>query len=250
MKRSQLTGWLAAAGIAMTVASLPAAFAQVQQPPQAQQPRQVQPGRMVQQFRGAPRVIQRPVNMSRDDEATFDGVFLPPDRTAKRRLELAQQMLDERRYGEGVRLLGALLESSEDFFFKPNPEQPVFRSLKAEAGRLVAGLPAEGQESYELQFGARARQMLKQATSAGSLADVAEVSRRFFYTEAGQEATFLLARNHLDQNRPLAAALCLERLGEVPTAPRAFGTGAVADVGHLLDSARASPTKRSRRSSI
>ncbi len=153
-----------------------------------------------------------------DDELALDGVFLPPDRGAKRRLEMSQQLLDDRRFGEAVRLLGALLENSEDFFFKPHADQPVFRSLKAEAGRLIATLPSEGRESYELQFGARARQMLKQATSSANLGEVAEVSRRFFYTQAGQEATFLLGRSHLDQNRPLAAALCLEHLCETPAA--------------------------------
>jgi outer membrane protein assembly factor BamB len=186
----------------------------------AQAPQGAAPGiQLAQQQRrpGGPRI--RAVNTAQsDDEVSLDGVFLPPDRTAKRRLETAQQLLDDRRFGESVRLLGSLLENSEDFFFKPNPEQPVYRSLKAEAGRLLAAMPGEGRESYELQFGARARQMLKQATTAGDPTELAEVSRRFFFTEAGQDATFLLGRHHLDQNRPLAAALCFERLRAAPGA--------------------------------
>jgi len=150
-----------------------------------------------------------------DDETALDGVFLPPDRTAKRRLETSQGMIGEGRFGEAVRLLGSLLENNEDFFFKPSPDQPVYRSLKAEAGRLIAELPAAGRESYELQFGARARTQLKQAVDEGRLADLAEVSRQFFYTHAGQEATYLLGRHHLDQGRPQAAALCFERLREM-----------------------------------
>ena len=98
---------------------------------------------------------------------------------AKRRLELAEEMIAERRYGEGVRLLGSLLESNEDFFFKPQSDQPVFRSLKAEAGRLLGGLPEAGRASYELQFGAQARQMLGEAAAASDPAQVAEVARRF-----------------------------------------------------------------------
>jgi outer membrane protein assembly factor BamB len=183
---------------------------------QAPQPAPVQLAQQRPAIRGVPRT---PGPDARgDDELSLDGVFLPPDRTAKRRLDTAQQMLEDRRFGEGVRLLGSLLENAEDFFFKPNPEQPVYRSLKAEAGRLIAAMPNEGRDSYELQFGARARQMLKQAALAGNLADMAEVSRRFFFTQAGQEATFLFARHHLDQNRPLAAALCLERLRETSSA--------------------------------
>ncbi len=183
--------------------------ADAQQPPK--------PGIRIAQRAGR-RGMARPAPDAQDDELGLDGVFLPPDRTAKRRLELAQELLDERRFGESVRLLGALLENSEDFFFKPAPDEPVYRSLKAEAGRLIAELPSEGRASYELQFGARARELLKEATTAGNLAGLAEVSRQFFYTDAGQEATFLLARHYLDHDRPLAAALALERLRAIPAA--------------------------------
>ena len=41
---------------------------------------------------------------------------------------------------------------------------------------------------------------------------LAEVSRRFFHTRAGYEATFLLGLDHLDHGRPLAGALTLQRL--------------------------------------
>lgn len=155
-----------------------------------------------------------------EEELATDGVFLPPDRAAKRRLELADEMLEQRRYGESVRLLGSILENAEDFFFKPEADQPVYRSLKAEAGRLIAGLPGEGRDSYELQFGARARTMLERAIAEGNFEDVAEVARQFYYSQAGQEATFLLGRHHLDQNRPLGAALCLEQLRSIGSAKR------------------------------
>lgn len=153
-----------------------------------------------------------------DEESVLDGVFLPPDRQLKRRLEVADEMIGEDRYGEAVRLLGSLLEGPEDFFFKPAPDQPVFSSLKAEAGRLLAKLPAEGKASYDLQYGARAKQMLAEAVAKGDLSAIAEVSRRFFFTKAGAEATFLLGRHFLDQNRPQAAAMCFERLSIVPEA--------------------------------
>jgi len=153
-----------------------------------------------------------------NEESGLDGVFLPPDRQAKRRLELSGELIGEQRYGEAVRLLGSLLESPEDFFFKPDAESPVYQSLKAASGRLLAGLPAAGRESYELQFGARARQALKEAAAGGKVDQISEVSRRFFYTQAGAEATYLLGRHYLDQNRPLAAVMCFERLREVPQA--------------------------------
>ena len=129
----------------------------------------------------------------------------------------------------------------------PTADEPVYRSLKAEAGRLIATLPAEGRESYELQFGARARQMLKQAVERGNVAELADLSRQFFFTQAGQEATFLIGRHHLDQNRPLAAALCFERLRESVSARRAPGAGAVAFAWPPVGCGRASPTRPRRR---
>ena len=150
-----------------------------------------------------------------DDDLAIDGVFLPPDRASKRRLENAQQLLAEGRSGEAVRLLSAVLEASEDYFYKPNADQPVYRSLKAEAARVLSSLSGDARQAYELQSGARARQMLKQSAASGNLNELAEVSRRFFSTQAGWEATFVLGRKHLDENRPLAAAMCFERLCEV-----------------------------------
>ncbi len=153
-----------------------------------------------------------------DADLAIDGVFLPPDRTAKRRLEAAQELLDKERYGEAVRLLGGLLENAEDFFYRPAANEPVYRSLKAEASRLIAALPGAGRESYELEYGARARQMLKAALGQGDAGALENVARQFFFTTAGQEATFLLGRHHLDHGRPAAAAMCFERLRELGVA--------------------------------
>ncbi|HTU26910.1 MAG TPA: PQQ-binding-like beta-propeller repeat protein, partial [Pirellulales bacterium] len=161
-------------------------------------------------------------NGDAENDEVIDGVFLPPDRTAKRRLEAAEEMIGEGRFGESVRYLGSLLEGSEDFFFRPDGSGTVYRSLKAEAGRLIAGLPADGRESYELQFGAKARRMLEAALARGNQAELAEVSRRFFYTQAGSEASLLLARQHLDGGQPLAAALLFARLHETPDLGKRF----------------------------
>ncbi len=89
-----------------------------------------------------------------NEEGALDTVFLPPDRNLKKRLEDASDLLEKGHFGEAVRKLGSLLESSEDYFFRPDPAQQVYRSLKAEAGRLISEMPAEGRDSYELQFGA------------------------------------------------------------------------------------------------
>jgi len=143
-------------------------------------------------------------------------VFLPADRIVLRRLSRARELLKQDRYGEAVRYLGAILDGPEDYFFQPDkidtPE--IYRSLKSEAQRLIAGLPRDGREQYRLQYGTRARQLLSEAVTAGSADRLAEVAQRYFHTESGYEATFLLGLYHLDHAEPLAAALTLQRLRE------------------------------------
>jgi outer membrane protein assembly factor BamB len=115
---------------------------------------------------------------------------------------------------------------------RPATPGPTYRSLKREAERLLGAMPRQGHEFYELQFGAQARQMLRQAAETGDAAALAEVSRRFFHTEAGYEATLLLGLYHLDHGQPLAAALALSRLRDEsrsvdrfePTLSLAMGT--------------------------
>jgi outer membrane protein assembly factor BamB/tetratricopeptide (TPR) repeat protein len=155
------------------------------------------------QFQGA-----GPFDGTDPDEAAI----FSTDRSTLQRLSNARELLGNERYGEATRLLGSILESAQDFFFQPDKEQPLHRSLKTEAERLIGSLPRAGREAYELQFGAQAEQLLNQAVESFDRPALADVSRKFFHTPAGRTATFLLAFDHLDHGRPLAGALCLERL--------------------------------------
>ncbi|MBL9122688.1 MAG: PQQ-binding-like beta-propeller repeat protein [Planctomycetaceae bacterium] len=154
---------------------------------------------------------------SLDEVASF-----AKDRTTEQRLKKARDLLDEKRYAEAVQALGSIVEAPEDFFYQPQQDSPVHHSLKAEAQRLIGAMPAAGRQSYELQFGARAQQMLDEALAKRDIGGITEVSRRFFHTEAGYRATYLLGLHHLDQSRPLAAALCFVRLREVGAAANAW----------------------------
>ncbi len=173
-------------------------------PAGAQAPRLVHPPRIAQpffRFREAP-----------GDEESNDNVFLPADRRTLQDLSKSRELLEQGRYGEAVRYLGAILDAPEDYFFQPDKKAPIHRSLKAEAQRLIGQLPPAGREYYELQYGARARKMLESAVRAGDVARLAEVSRRFFHTQSGYQAAFLLGMDHFEHGRPLAAALTLQRL--------------------------------------
>ena len=133
-------------------------------------------------------------------------------RTQVQLLGLARRLVERGRYAEAVRALGTILDSPEDEFL-PERSGPIQRrSLKSEAQQVLGRMPAAGVDLYELQFGARARQMLDEAIAGGNVAGLTEVSRRFFHTRAGYEATFLLGLDHLDHGRALAGALVLKKL--------------------------------------
>ncbi len=164
---------------------------------------------------GRPGVVPvLPGDENRQAETSLDHLFKPAERTSLLRLSDAKQLLGQQRYAEAVRLLGAILNDEEDYFFQPDRDSSVHRSLKAEALRLLGEMPRQGRELYELQYGARAQRELVEAAKAGDAAGLAEVSRRFFHTRAGYEATFLLGLHYLDHASPLAGALTLRRLHE------------------------------------
>ena len=85
-------------------------------------------------------------------------------------------------------------------------------TLKTEACRVLGTLPRQGREFYELQVGKTARRSLDQAIASRDIETVDEISRRYFHTQAGYEATLLLARYALDNNLPTTAAIHLTRL--------------------------------------
>ncbi len=162
------------------------------------------------------------VGVPSEEQELAENVFLPAPRTTLQRLAQARDLLQEGRFGEAVRNLGSILDAQEDFFFQPERDEPIHRSLKTEAQRLIGVMPSSGREVYELQYGPHARTMLVEALDQGDMVRLAEVSRRFFHTVAGYEATFLLGIHHLDHGRPLAGALTLERLCSTPGVAERF----------------------------
>ncbi len=151
-------------------------------------------------------------------------VFLPAPRALRQQLTKARQALAEQRYSEAVELLGQLLASGEaladrfddlgeqDYFLNASNEPGTQISLKTDAQRMLGGMPEKGRALYELKFGADARQQLDRALTAHDMQQVVDVTRRYFHTDAGYEAMMLIGRYYLDQGRPLAAALRLQRL--------------------------------------
>ena len=159
-------------------------------------------------------------------------VFQAAPSDVRRPLMYAEKAIEEERYSDAALRLGQLLvnESLEDLeaqdYFLVDAEQDepalVTQRLKARARQLIGDLPAAGRQAYELQFGAQARALLDDALAQEDEDRLAEVIRRFFHTRAGYEACLLAGRNELARGRPLAAALQLQRLADVPAAVTAF----------------------------
>ncbi len=101
--------------------------------------------------------------------------------SCSRRSSNARKLIEEGKYADAVRYLGAVLDAPQDFFdyaSEAAKTSHVYRSIKAEAQALLGQMPAQGRELYELQYGARARQMLDAAIASGDAAGLAEVSGR------------------------------------------------------------------------
>lgn len=158
-----------------------------------------------------------PAQVDNDQDQLQDGsAFAIPDRATVVKLNRARQYAESGRFSEAVRLLGEIVESSDDYFYQPDPKIPVRRSLKSDANKVLSELPAEARESYELQFGEEARTSFDEAIAEGDTSKISDVARRFFHTKAGSEAAYLLGIILMDQGEPLQASFQLKRLAESP----------------------------------
>lgn len=90
---------------------------------------------------------------------------------------------------------------------------PVLRkSVKNQARQLLGSLPLAGRQAYELLVGKVAQIEFETAKEKRNWRGVETVSRRWFHTPAGYDATYSLAMRDLDAGEPLAAAMRLQEL--------------------------------------
>lgn len=167
-----------------------------------------------------------------ENAAKYLNVFQPAPSDVRRPLMYAEKAIQESRYSDAALRLGQLLMNespddpeAQDYFLVGVEESEtalVTQRLKAKAQQMIADLPLQGRQAYELQFGAQARALLDEALIQEDDLKLGDVIRRFFHTRAGYEASLLAGRSELAQGRPLAAALHLQRLADVPAAVAAF----------------------------
>ncbi len=154
-----------------------------------------------------------------NEQTAVDDEEALADRELATYLAKAQQQLENENYTNGLLLLDHVLGAEQGGLIRPALELPLYQSLRAEAERTLADLPAVAREAYELRYGAVARKELDRALASGDLEALQAAIRRFRFTQAGAEASLIWARHLLDRNQPLSAAITLERLQQNWAAP-------------------------------
>jgi outer membrane protein assembly factor BamB len=144
-------------------------------------------------------------------------LLIQADRQTIRRLRLATEMIGRKQYLQAAELLQKVLDQDKDAFYYPDPEKrDVLSSIRGAAERVIAGMPEDGQAAYRLKYGGVAQGMLDDAMKQGRLDMLQAVVRRYFHCPAGYEAAYRTGVVHQDRGQHLAAALCFERLRELP----------------------------------
>ena len=145
-------------------------------------------------------------------------VDLPIDNDRRKMIEAAVDYIKEEDWRVATETLQKLLMFPEDKMVEVDRKGPdgkfvtVPVSARKEADRLVGTLPAKGMEYYTAQYGGDAADMLKKAKENGRREDLALVMMYYFHTDAGAEATHLLASRLLDRGDYITASSCYERL--------------------------------------
>jgi hypothetical protein len=159
-----------------------------------------------------------PDEPGKDQTALSQSLFLPDNPDIRKKLTTVAEYVKESAWTEATRTLQALLDAGEDVLLplkhKGADGQEAIRwsSTRAEASRLLAGLPPKGLEAYEGTYGPRARLLLVEARKQRDLELLAEVGRRYLHTSAGVEALNLLATYHLDRGDFTLAARCFDQV--------------------------------------
>lgn len=183
-----------------------------------------------------PAYSQNPFSGGMIPSARFETV----PRTLQQRMSEAEKAIEDSRYNEAVISLGDLLSRvtvegdeddllNQDFFLDASESRlvgtPFNQSFKNKVRDMIGGLPPAALETYELRYGPAARKMLEQAASTRDWGSVREVRRRYFHTQAGYDASWLLAQHEMLEGHPIAASVLLDDVVDVPRAVNRLGNG-------------------------
>ena len=160
-----------------------------------------------------------PTTEKKDEAPTgYQSFNFPEDRESRQRVQAIIDYMERKSIPWDVVCTTAqnLLDAQSDAFFSMrgrDAQQKSFISVKSKVNSILDSLPKEGQQFYELTYGPTASALLTEATAdridPGKLADV---SQRYFHTNAGTQATLLLAALQLDLGEYVQASYSYQRL--------------------------------------
>ncbi|MDR0522173.1 MAG: hypothetical protein LBH00_10020 [Planctomycetaceae bacterium] len=150
------------------------------------------------------------------------------ERTIIRRFEQAQRLLEAGRSAEAVQLFGSVLENAPPSFVPPEKTngdtlRTLDQTMNDQFLQMLRECPKEVLQSYLFQYEAVAKRLLENAAAAGSIRDVCEVAQKYFATEAGAAAAFLVGTEQAERGDYAAAFLTFNKLKQFhPALPKSF----------------------------
>ncbi|QDT50044.1 Outer membrane protein assembly factor BamB [Symmachiella dynata] len=166
-----------------------------------------------------PREIS-PAEAQQQREALRQFVFR--NRELRLWIDAAQRLMTAGRNDEALAQLQRVWEHNEDsFLYDPSQADP--RSARREAEQSFEQLAVSIWRRYEVLFGPVAKHHLQKAVQDGNVQSVQKVSRDYFYTDAGFQATNRLATWWADHGNYDAAARCWDRVFESRVHARRIG---------------------------
>ena len=163
-----------------------------------------------------------------------EGVMLTAPREVETLLEDAQQAIEQKQWAEASIALGQLLgiedndaggNLGEDYFLssqvrlKSGP-----KTVLGQAKKMLEQMPDEAKQAIELRYGVKAKQILLKAIESDDKRLLFQLASRFGFTDAGRDASLLLARELLSTGNPAEGVQILESLLQDPIARNRFGS--------------------------
>lgn len=165
-------------------------------------------GQQVLQFGAAARPSSAP-----SGEALSGNLFKQAPPEWRQGMRLARDAVRAENYGTAIKVLQEFIDQPDDYFFYEDIDKKrKVLSYKSEAMRLIASLPEKGRQIYELKYGLKAKQDLKDALASGDFKTIEGIARHYPSTDAGYQATYLLAAHEMERGNALTAAMHFERL--------------------------------------
>ncbi|MFM8216197.1 MAG: hypothetical protein ACKN82_16375, partial [Pirellula sp.] len=163
-----------------------------------------------------------------------EGVMMTAPREVEVLLSDAQEAIESKQWVEASVALGQLLgieenasegNTGDDYFLSPaerTKDGPA--TVLGKVKKIFENLPQEAKQAFELRYGARAKQLLDQAIESDDRSILYQLSSRFGSTNAGRDASLLLAQQLLADGNMSEATSLLESLLQDADSRTRFGS--------------------------